>query len=236
MDENLSRIIELQKVDLAIKELQDTQTAIPRQIEDLKHDLESSKTVLSQYRRKLETVEKTRKSLERDIDGNNEKRKKYQTQLYAVKTNREYSSLLKEIESLNQQNLQIEEQIISTMEEVDDLRRTLALKEAEFKEEVKVLERRKVEKEQELEQVVAQLTEHRAHREELMQLIDPTLVGRYNKIAKVRHNAVVPIVKSACSGCYMKIRPQVLAKAKQSQSIVVCDNCSRILYVDPEES
>lgn len=232
VDENLKMVIELQKLDLSIKELQESLTTIPRQIEELDRDLESSQTVLSEYRKKLETVEKSRRALERDTDGNNEKKKKLETQLYTVKSNREYTALLKEVDDLNKLNLQTEEQIISLMEEVDDLRKTLALKEAEFKEETKVFQNRKQERQNEKNQIEQQLQDYQTKRDSLVSSIDPGLLTKYNRIAKARHNAVVPIRNHVCSGCFMKVRPQVLARARQSESIVVCDNCARILYFE----
>jgi uncharacterized protein len=232
VDENLRKVIELQKLDLAIKELEESKSAVPKQIEDLVHELEASKTVLSEYRKKLETIDKSIRALEHDMSGNEEKRKKYEMQLYAVKSNREYTSLLNEIEEINKSNSLVEEQVISTMEERDDLRKTLALKEAEFKEEVKVHENQKGDRNADLEQISQQLKDHRERRKLLLEGIDPVLASRYSKIAKARHNAVVPINAGACSGCYMKVRPQVLARARQSESIVICDNCNRILYYE----
>ena len=43
--------------------------------------------------------------------------------------------------------------------------------------------------------------------------------------------AVAEVVNSACSACYMQLRPQVVLNVKKGDEIIVCENCSRILYM-----
>ena len=52
--------------------------------------------------------------------------KKYQTQLYQIKTNKEYMSLQKEIEGLKADNSVLEDDILESMERIDKLKAEIA--------------------------------------------------------------------------------------------------------------
>lgn len=57
----------------------------------------------------------------------------------------------------------------------------------------------------------------------------------YEKIRKWAHNtAVVPVKKQACYGCFMRINDKTNALVAQSDDIVTCPHCGRILYKETE--
>jgi hypothetical protein len=59
----------------------------------------------------------------------------------------------------------------------------------------------------------------------------------YNRIsARIRDGvAVAEARNSSCAACFMTIRPHVMAQIRRGDEIIVCDNCSRILYYVPVE-
>ncbi|OQX53470.1 MAG: hypothetical protein B5M54_06840 [Candidatus Aminicenantes bacterium 4484_214] len=53
----------------------------------------------------------------------------------------------------------------------------------------------------------------------------------YHKIAAKRQGiALSPVHDEFCSLCHMRIRPQVINELKAGQTIILCENCGRILY------
>ena len=44
--------------------------------------------------------------------------------------------------------------------------------------------------------------------------------------------ALVPVEGEVCSACRIEIRPQLLNELELKENLVVCENCSRILYLD----
>ena len=55
----------------------------------------------------------------------------------------------------------------------------------------------------------------------------------YEKILDKKEGlALVPLVGEACGACRIDIRPQLLNELKLKEALVVCENCSRILYTD----
>jgi uncharacterized protein len=230
VDPRLKSIVELQKVDSEIRKLDEGIAEVPRQIAEIERQLEESRTVLAEYRKRLETQEKLRHNKEVEVEGNKDKKGKYEAQLYKVRTNKEYTSLLNEIDEVTRQNLQLEEEILELMEEIDSLRKDLGLKEVEFKREVKTVDAQRQEKNELRQKLEAERTESLKVRAGIMKKVDPGIAARYERIARVRKNAVMPVVDGACSGCFMVIRAQMLSKLMAGDSVVTCENCSRILY------
>jgi predicted nucleic acid-binding Zn-ribbon protein len=43
---------------------------------------------------------------------------------------------------------------------------------------------------------------------------------------------VVPIAGDSCQGCFRILPPQVINEVRMKTELVVCENCTRILYVE----
>jgi uncharacterized protein len=70
-------------------------------------------------------------------------------------------------------------------------------------------------------------------REELASTVDPAILVQYQRILdKWGKTAVAVIVDEFCGECNMHLRPQIINETKIGKSIVLCENCSRILYVE----
>ena len=64
-------------------------------------------------------------------------------------------------------------------------------------------------------------------------VIDTVPASIYDRLAQRSRDgvAVAEVVGGACSACYMHLRPQVQLNVKKGDEIVVCENCSRIMYM-----
>lgn len=234
LDERLKTLIELQKIDMAVRELEGRYRQIPREIEKLEQALAESGTVLSEYRKRLEEIERTRRGKERDIEANNERAKKHESQLYVLKSNKDYQAMIGQIEELKMANSLLDDEVLQLLDELDQLKSTIAGKEAEFEDEKRRIQEETAELNRQLQAIGRELEARRQTRAQVVKHVEKPLLERYMRIAKVRHNAVVPLKSSACSGCFMMIRPAVLTKVRSGSSIVTCDACNRILYFEEE--
>lgn len=70
-------------------------------------------------------------------------------------------------------------------------------------------------------------------KQSLYGMLDQKLAVFYEKIRKwAKNTSVVLVKKQACGGCFIKINDRVFAEIKQSNDIVTCPHCGRILYVE----
>lgn len=238
MREQIKLLAQLQKLDREIQKLEKDIAAAPEEIIILKGIVSQREKSLEEARGKLEDMEKERRHKERELSAKEGPLSKYQSQLYEVKTNREYSALMVEIGNLKQENLELENEILALMEREDGLRRMM---EGE-KEELRRGRGRLAEEERKNEERVSILREElgkgQGGREGQVEKIESGLLSRYEKVRKGKGGlALVPVQAEVCQGCFTKLPPQVINEIMQARQMVTCERCSRILYLpDTEEA
>ena len=64
-------------------------------------------------------------------------------------------------------------------------------------------------------------------------LIDPVLLGKYQKVfERYRGKGVVRVAGGVCNGCFMTIPPQLYNQVLAQGGVHQCPNCGRIIYVE----
>ena len=155
--------------------------------------------------------------------------------MIGVKTNREYSALLTEIEGVKREKIELEELIIGKMEEVEKL--SGEMKQA--REKLKEAEHAFGEDRDRLSGTMKELDEEiavrRQKRENISVRVKRPILTLYERIMGSRVNhAVVALRHGSCSGCHAIIPLQKVADIRKCKEIHTCENCGRILYYDEE--
>jgi len=228
-------LIKLQVVDMQIYTLQQENQNIPLKIKELEEAFVKKKENLAQLEKKGLDLQKQRKSKELELASKEEEARKMQTQLYQIKTNKEYTAKLKEIEGVKADVSVLEDGILSLLEETDKLKNEINQEKQFLAEEEKntgaqkqKLDLRRKENEDKLHQLQAQ-------REQIIQKADPKILAKYEKILTNRNYlAIVKVENNACQGCFMQVSPQVINLIRMYDNLVICEVCQRILYIDDE--
>ncbi len=231
MDTEFDRLIQLQKLDAEIKNTSLFLENIPRQIDDINRNKEESFQIITQAKEKMAQNQKKRRDLEAEVKDMKVKISKYNLQLNDVKTNIEYKSLLKEIEEAQKNINEIEDEIINEMLVADEIEEEIKAATQKYNEVEKEFLKEKEILEQQQRESEAKKNELIHEKEELMTKIPADQAGLYLKIFKSKNGiALSPITGEFCSLCHMRIRPQVLNELKGNETIILCENCGRILY------
>jgi predicted nucleic acid-binding Zn-ribbon protein len=229
--ELLKRLVRLQEVNLEIGRLHAQVDGVPQRLAELEAQLESDRHGVDSARESIDDTVKSRRSLEREVEDLRTKLSKYRDQLMQVKTNTEYQAMLHEIGFVESQVREKEDLILECMVEADELENGLAAARKDFARKQEQMELQKKEVEAFVDHARGQLAEL----EEELKVIESELprdfLDRYQRIALARGGvAVAPVTNQSCDACHVRIRPQVLAEIRTGRDIIVCENCSRILY------
>lgn len=235
VEERLSSLINLQKIDSKLDEIKILKGELPMEVADLEdeiHGLHARQTRIEEEINGVTEFIEERKNAVKDSEA---LIKKYEKDSDNVKNNREFEAINKEIEM---QQLEIKlaekhikdanEEISEKVELLDKAKKNIATKEG-------TLEVKKTE----LEKIIAANEKDEKHFLKLSQEakanVEERLLGSYTKIRGNFRNglAVVPVLRDACGGCFYAIPPQKQSEIKQHKKIVACENCGRIL-VDEE--
>ncbi len=233
MREQLERLVALQSVDLRIQEMELAKAAIPRRIETLEEELRKEEEQVASSRSELEKLQKDRRQKEKDLEEEVDRVKKTESRVFEIKTNKEYQSVLKEIESAKKLNRQREEEILDILEGLEDLQKKLA----QYEQSLEQKRRQCQQQIEELRQREASFAEEMAgevrQKEEQEKNISRELLNKYHMLLEKRHGvAVARAAQGVCLACHMNLRPQLFIELQKKETLIICPNCSRILVWD----
>lgn len=148
-----------------------------------------------------------------------------------VKTNKEYSAILSEIQDVEKKISNIEDEILMIMELVEEKTEENKGNLERLKLEEKRFQIERKEKEEEIERLQQLLDIEYKKRKEIEELIDKKVLREYFKIKEIRNGvAVINVNDYVCQGCHMSMPPQTFNDIKNNNRIIHCSHCSRILY------
>lgn len=229
-------LIKLQDIDTQIYRLRAEKEQKPQEMAELKASLEQKRSGMKNAEENLKTIQLKHREKEVELSTKEEAVKKLQAQLNQIKTNKEYTAMINEIEGHKADNSLLEEEIIKLMDSIDQAKSELEKEKQKFSEESKNIDGQIREVEKQVKDIDASIAELKKSREALTPQIDKKLLGEYERILEGRSGqALVEVVNDACGGCYMQLPPQVINEIRMKQKVIFCENCQRMLYIKDEE-
>jgi uncharacterized protein len=234
MNSDLKQLIRLQSIDLSIQELRVRIDKFPSISKALDEKLRSGQAAVSKTQERAKSNQGNRKKLESEIITVEAKISKYRDQMMSVKTNEEYRALQHEIEHAQQSIRKTEDEILNLMMEAETAHNELKAAEAQLKEDQQNVNVERKQLEEENRRDLAALESYIKERKEIVGLVSPDLISRYERVRKHRGGiGVGPARNEVCEICQVRIRPQVFQEIRRNDQIIACDACQRILY-NPE--
>lgn len=210
---------------------------IPKEIEDHYSLCQMVKDDLEQCKNEIKEFQMTRKNKELEVEAQTERMKLELGKQHAVKTNREYTALLGEIENVKRFISTLEDEQIELMERVEEKNRELGSKEENLKTEEKKFSEFKAEKEENLSKVKAEKEQKENERKQIVSEMEPAHLQNYNKVYESRDQvAVSRYLNGICQGCNFKLPPQLGVEIKQSEKVISCPFCNRFLFYENNQS
>ena len=233
MNVDLEKLIHLQKAASQLQKVEADLAQVPRDKADLEARLSEERARLDAARNGLQASQKARKHYETELQDLEQKRSKYKGQLMDVKTNKEYTAMLHEIEGVEREIRGREDLVLGEMEKAESLQAEVMHEEQVFKavEEQFRVEGRTLDARTESLSLEAERL--RAERDAVAATLTPAVLDLYGRVAKLRGVAVAEARDGACQVCHVKLRPQMYVDLKKNEAIVQCPSCNRILFFDP---
>lgn len=223
-------LVSIAKVDASLNACRTELSLLPGQLEKIKRSLRGIEAAEAEARAHSEEMAKERRSLEQKLEDNAERIKKYRVQLMEVKTNKEYTAMLHEIDHIERDTESKEERLLILMDELDrqtEENEAFFEKSAAQKGELGGQQRKLESRIEELNEEVKKLE---AEKPKLLAELDPSLKKRYDRIlAKLHDFAVTHITDDTCQGCFARIPPQTSVEVRKNDRIITCEGCGRIL-------
>jgi predicted nucleic acid-binding Zn-ribbon protein len=237
MKEHFTNLRLLQEYDNEIKNLRERLNDLPRRTAEIHRKLESVKEGIEEKKRLLQEARKQYKLAEVELRGAEEKIASYSVQLYSAKDNVQYKALIKEIETQKKIKNEIEDRIITLLEdteklekELQNLEKNVTQIENDAKNRLAVLD----EERKDLEKAIAEREKARA---ETAAKLPQELLRRYERIRTSKGGiAVTSTEHERCNGCLSPIPPQRLLEIERQDKLYLCEACGRILLPAEKDS
>jgi uncharacterized protein len=225
-------LVKLQELDSEIYALGNELSAKPLEIKAIEESFEAKKQGLAELEKKSLDLQKQRKEKELELATNAESVKKLQSQLYSLKTNKEFQVMQQQISDAKADGAVIEEKILISFEDSDKINAQIKQENSKLKDEEGIFLGLKKSIEMRIQEINSRLSQLEAQRKQVIPDIEPKMLMEYERILHSRDGlAIVAVKDNSCGGCHMLVPPQVINLIKMYEHIITCEVCNRILYI-----
>jgi len=236
MSKSSDAILQLSREDNQLQTSRKKLKALPELKRKIQMPLKKVETVLDKLKEQEEEICGQIRERETLVEVENEKIRRSDERMLAVKNQKEYVASQKEIETARKMIKKVEDQIMELEEQKNGVTRELSQLLEEYKqtrEEVEEAQKAVLDEEKTFQD---KIDAFQKSREQLISQVDPEMVDVYNQLTQRRIiPAAVQISSPSCMGCALSIPAQLFNEIIRD-SVGKCPHCGRLLfYKEPEK-
>ncbi len=204
------------KVVKVRKYLLDSQKLMQKHETDIVEISKTMKTLLTQYNESNETIEELTEAIENASVESSIK----EAQMLLRKAKQEKANLAK----IEREILKDQKTITTIEESLHKIAHNVPTYKTEF-------EQLKAKYDEEIKEVNQKTAPLKKELKELAKDIDADTLKRYKTAKKSHAIAVVMLDGKRCMGCNMELSSGMVKQVAQSETLMECENCGRLLYI-----
>jgi len=236
--QDIEALIKLQEAETQIVRLRAVLKKVEKKKGELSAKLKLFGNALEEQKENLSTAVMNCKDSEREIQLVDDRIIKSNETLRMVKTNKEYQIFLREVDDNKKRKDVFETELLEYLDAKEEIEESVQESEKEYnllKEQTEA-EQKNIEKKSTDDREI--LDEYITQQNEIGKNLDSSLMKQFAKISKMNQGlAVVNVKNEICMGCFMNIPPQLYIEVQRENSLILCPQCSRILYhIDVESA
>ncbi|NLP17573.1 MAG: hypothetical protein GX376_00595 [Firmicutes bacterium] len=196
-------------------------------------ELEKKQRALQALTKELAKIKRRIRRGERGSAGNIEQIEELETRLYSgqITNLQELDQIQKRVIQLAQEGEKLEEQVISSMLEQDELEKKRDALAVVVKDLGEKLGEKQVLLKKETTEVEDKLAALLAEREKLLGMIDRKWLKLYSEIGQRKQGqAVAAVADDLCLGCHISLPTNLVSRIITNERLQTCPSCGRILY------
>ena len=238
MHTDLGKLVELQQTDTNLRRLKNLIDSAELRRTEIEQEFEKQASAIREIQTRHQDLKTQRSSLEKQIADNKTYLERADRNLKHAQNQKEYETAMRETDALQKANTGFENQILELEGSIEGVESELS----DRSEEIATLDSKRDEALAEFQAAldvdVREYESEKAHRDTAFSALSDRFASVHNRLVQRSKDgiAVAEVKNGTCSACFIALRPQVQLEVKRGDQIVVCENCSRILYVMPKES
>jgi predicted nucleic acid-binding Zn-ribbon protein len=231
----LSDLLQLSKSDSALAAVLAEKKGLEKSLLEKTENLKKADMVVQAKLKVFEDKRSLTRMEEKSISDERHRLNERRRALKTLSTFKLQQAAEKEVDYGQRQTAIREEALLKALGEAEDLETDLKAAQGQFAALKGDLEKTEEEAKGTLVTLAERHQRHAEERAELAKGIEPSVLSTYNRI-KDKHamNAVVPVEKGICVGCFMQVGPQIIVQISRANALVRCPGCGRILFLAEE--
>jgi predicted nucleic acid-binding Zn-ribbon protein len=232
VEERLTALYELQKIDSSIDDVHKLKGELPEEVQALSDELAQIEDKIERARAEIKELDGKVGKSNADIGEAENLIAKYEKQQDNIKNNREYESIMQQIELQHLEIQLCQKKIRETRTQITAKEQILDATVKKREQKVKALDAKR----EELKKIVIKTDKEEKNylkqREKARKAIDERMLTYYDRLREFYKRdglAVVSIDRTACVGCNNQIPPQVQVELRARKRILNCEHCGRVL-------
>jgi len=231
VQEQIDILIQIQGIENKINAIRLRLAEEDKRVGEFDSELNASDLELTTRQSELDELKERSRSYESDSTLFADQISKSNAKLPAIKTNKEYQSVLKEMDDLKSKIAENDEKIIACMENIEAQEKNIAEQQITHKELEKKIksEKKSLKRESKSDREDFQAFNDESAR--ISEELDPALLKQFVSIQKYAHGiAITRVINATCQACNMNIPPQMYNELQACDSFKRCPFCQRIIY------
>ena len=238
MSPELSQLIELQELDLEIQRVSGRLSRIPEERDRTENEFKQHAAEFLDLKSKHEHTFEDRKQLEIELATTQQNHDKFEQDKTRVRNEKEYTAVLREIDTSRKHIGTLETEILKRMEELEKLDVELAARAPDVERMRAEVDSILAALDEERDAAERQLSEFSERRKKLAGQMQRALFASYNRMSRLGRGQALSEVggDGICAACRVRVRPKIFSDVRKGDQLVTCENCGRILYYRNETS
>ena len=235
MRDQLELLIALQEIDDRLRLFRREQQALPLRLKAPEREHGEACQELKSVQAEIDRNERQQHDLEMDLQSTQDALAKVQRKLREVKTNKEYSAVLTEIDAGKQRIGSVEDQLLQLMEHAEQKRQAKQLREQRVQVARDALQEQGHAVREATEVLDQEILAEQEKRRQTAVGLTAELLEAYEKLAAQHDRSVVVQLRDGtCGGCHLTVRPQLISEIRLQESLHTCPHCRLILLWQSE--
>lgn len=237
MPNDLELLLKLQIIDYDLGELERSKEYLPDMMDNLRNEIEETKTKLDACTTEFDTKKVSVKTLELEIASKEADLQKYQQQMMSIKTNKEYDALVAQIDAIKLNISNQETELLTNEERISELEKEISEQNEKSDKAQETNSKQLSILQNKIDSIGDTMAAKENERNKISKEIPRPTRSIYERVRKGKGGtAVVMVKKRACGSCYKALTPRKVQEIKKGDRIHTCENCGRLLFWDQEES
>jgi predicted nucleic acid-binding Zn-ribbon protein len=230
-------LVRLQGIELEIRKLEQVLSQVDHRMAELDAQLKEFSAAVENGKAKVQELTKLSRELDAELQINQGRVAKSHEKLRSVKTNKEYQSVLKEIEDLGVIVSKIEDDILACLDQIEITTQELKDHQTRLDTQAKRIGSEKEAVRRDAEEARGNLDRLQTEADQLSSRLPDEVVSLYRRVKAKKADgvAIASVGASVCRGCNVNIPPQMYNELQRVDRLKNCPNCERIIYWEDEE-